>query len=157
MKETFKCLYEKYNFDLFNFLFYMVRNREQAELLSREVYIQVLNSYDQFESKSNEKIYLFSIAQQVAVDRLKKKKRQSLLCSKEENSPLPKEIAIQDEKMRRLFKCIGQCTNEQRSVLVLRFIQKFSIQETSDILGCSDRKVKTEQRKGMMILKDHIL
>lgn len=72
VKKVFKALYEKYNSDLFNFLFYMVRNREQAEILAREVYIKVLNSYNQFDRKSNEEVYLFSMAHQVVADSIKK-------------------------------------------------------------------------------------
>lgn len=135
----------------------MVSNREQAEVVVREVYIKVLNSYDQFDRKSDERIYLFSIAQQVAIERIKRQNWQNSISSlDEEDLQLPKEIAVQDKKIQRLFKCICNCTIEQRSVLVLRYIQGFSIKETSDIIGCTDRKVKTEQRKGMMLLKDHI-
>jgi RNA polymerase sigma-70 factor (ECF subfamily) len=42
MEDTFQRIYEKYHHDLFQFLFYMVKNREQAEDLVQEVYIRVL-------------------------------------------------------------------------------------------------------------------
>lgn len=45
MDESFQRLYEKYHQDIFQFLYYLVKDREQAEDLVHEVYIKVLKSY----------------------------------------------------------------------------------------------------------------
>lgn len=164
MKEIFQRFYEKYHFDLFNFLFYMVKNREQAEDLVQEVYIKVLRSYDQFQGKSSEKTWLFSIARHVAIDWFRKQKRSH---EKDTNSiddenvhyvirdtaPLPEEIAIENEEIQLLYKCLSKCTEDQQSVLLLRYIQSFSIKETAEILGWTESKVKTTQHRGIKALK----
>ncbi|WP_438824056.1 sigma factor [Bacillus sp. JJ1773] len=41
MNKAFHKLYNEYHQDLFRFLFYMVKNKEQAEVLVQEVYIKV--------------------------------------------------------------------------------------------------------------------
>lgn len=74
MDSVFDELYKKYHHDVFQFLFYMVRNREQAEDLVQEVYIRVFKSYTRFEGKSSEKTWLFSIARNVAIDYFRKQK-----------------------------------------------------------------------------------
>ena len=74
MDSVFEELYEKYHDDIFNFLFYMVRNREQTEDLVQEVYIKVLRSYKRFKGKSSEKTWLLSIARHVAIDFFRKQK-----------------------------------------------------------------------------------
>ena len=48
MDSVFDELYQKYHHDVFQFLFYMVRNKEQAEDLVQEVYIRVFKSYSAF-------------------------------------------------------------------------------------------------------------
>lgn len=68
MDPVFEQLYEKYHDDLFNFLFYMVRNREHAEDLVQEVYVKVLRSYKRFKGQCSEKTWLLSIARHVAID-----------------------------------------------------------------------------------------
>ncbi len=55
MEETFQILYDAYHQDLYQFLFYMVKDKSQAEDLTQEVYIRVLNSYHTFEGRSSEK------------------------------------------------------------------------------------------------------
>lgn len=42
MEETFQLLYDTYHQDLYQFLFYMVKDKSQAEDLLQEVYIRVL-------------------------------------------------------------------------------------------------------------------
>ncbi len=74
MDSVFEELYEKYHQDVFQFLFYMVKNREQAEDLVQEVYIRVIKSYSKFEGKSSEKTWIFSIARNVAIDSFRKQK-----------------------------------------------------------------------------------
>ena len=74
MDSVFDELYQKYHHDVFQFLFYMVRNKEHAEDLVQEVYITVFKSYDRFEGKSSEKTWLFSIARNVAIDFFRKQK-----------------------------------------------------------------------------------
>jgi RNA polymerase sigma-70 factor, ECF subfamily len=65
---VFHKLYEKYHQDVFQFLFYIVRNRKHAEDLMEEVYFRLLKSYRKIEGISSEKARLFSIARDVAIE-----------------------------------------------------------------------------------------
>lgn len=61
MEETFQRIYDTYHQDLFQFLFYMVKDKSQAEDLVQEVYIRVLHSYETFEGRSSEKPGFFRL------------------------------------------------------------------------------------------------
>lgn len=162
MREIFQRFYDRYHQDLFQFLFYMVKNREQAEDLVQEVYIKLLQSYTRFEGRSSEKTWLFSIARHAAIDWFRKQKRtadgsaideevvQHLL---KDDAPLPEEVAIQNEQIRLMYQCLENCTVDQKLVLVLRYIQSFSISETAEILEWTESKVKTTQHRGLKALK----
>lgn len=162
MNSVFQELYDKYHQDLFQFLFYMVRNREQAEDLVQEVYIKVLKAYDRFEGKSSEKTWLFSIARHVAIDHFRKQKgwKQRLLETFDWNTqqvkdhqPLPEEIALQNDEIKVMYQCLDQVTVDQRAVIILRFMQSLSITETAEALGWTESKVKTTQHRALKILK----
>ncbi|MFS0863513.1 RNA polymerase sigma factor SigX [Fredinandcohnia sp. 179-A 10B2 NHS] len=165
MDSLFEELYEKYHHDVFSFLFYMVKNRELAEDLVQEVYIRVLKSYDRFEGKSSEKTWLFSIARHVAIDSFRKQKgwkqriMESFDWSKQEvkdYAPLPEDIALQNEQVQMMYRCLDKCTTDQRLVLVLRYIQSLSIMETAEALGWTESKVKTTQHRGLKVLKAYM-
>ncbi|WP_028783074.1 RNA polymerase sigma factor SigX [Thalassobacillus devorans] len=164
MRPVYESLYEKYHQDLFNFIFYMVKNREQTEDLVQEVYIKVLDSYTQFNGDSSEKTWLFSIARHVTIDFFRKqtRKRKRLLeffdwDNKGEqlidNQPLPEEIAEKNEDIQLIYHYLEKLSVDQKSVIILRYIQSMSIQETADILGWTLSKVKTTQHRGLKLLQ----
>ena len=67
--------------------------------------------------------------------------------------PLPEEIAIQNEEVQILYKCLDACTLDQRTVIIARFIQDLSIAETAKFLGWSESKVKTTQHRALKVLR----
>ncbi|WP_093339112.1 RNA polymerase sigma factor SigX [Salibacterium halotolerans] len=164
MKEEFERLYETYHHALFQYLFYMVRDKETAEELVQEVYIKVFHSFDSFEGKSTEKTWLYSIARHVGIDWIRKQNRKKRKwlgmlgpLTKEEvrdPAPLPEEVVSAREDAREVFEGMEHCTPDQRQVLVLRYIDSLSIKETADVLGWSESKVKTTQHRAVKKLQD---
>ncbi|WP_226666918.1 RNA polymerase sigma factor SigX [Metabacillus litoralis] len=166
MEDTFQRIYEKYHHDLFQFLFYMVKSREQAEDLVQEVYIRVLKSYDKFEGRSSEKTWLISIARHVAIDWFRKQKtvKQRIFEKfdweksqiEDEHQPLPDEVVLQNEQVQWIYKALNGCTIDQRTVIILRYVQELSITETAEVLGWSVSKVKTTQHRAIKQLQKDI-
>ncbi|MCR6097819.1 RNA polymerase sigma factor SigX [Salipaludibacillus agaradhaerens] len=168
MREEFERLYQTYHHQLFQYLFYLVRNRETAEELVQEVYIKVLNSYETFEGKSSEKTWLYSIAKHVAIDWIRKQSRKKRRSEGkeyewserefeiEDNEPLPEEIVVQKEEVQHIYKMLEKCSQDQQQVVLLRYIQSLSIAEAADILGWTESKVKTTQHRAIKALKRHL-
>jgi len=162
---VFHRLYEEYHNDLFKFLIYLTRDRDQAEDLSHEVYVRVLRAYDNFEGKSSEKTWLFSIAKNVAIDYFRKsavrRKRdfekfdweKSELIS---NSVQPDIEVIMNEDMKKVLEVLDTCTGDQKMVIHMRYIHDLSISESAEILGWSEGKVKTTQHRAIKSLQDKL-
>ena len=162
MDSVFDEIYRKYHQDVFQFLFYMVKNKEHAEDLVQEVYIRVLKSYERFEGKSSEKTWLFSIARNVAIDSFRKEKgwKQKILekfdwstGQVKDDCPIPEEIAVQNEEIQLIYKCLDRCTVDQRMVIIMRYIHELSIVETAEALQWTESKVKTTQHRALKVLK----
>lgn len=167
MEVVFEQLYKKYHQDLFQFIFYMTRDRTLTEDLVQDVYIRIIRSYQSFRGESSEKTWLFSIARNVTFDYFRSQKRKRKTISQffdwdkkgdyiPDHMPLPEDIAVVNDEMRQIYESLDQCTVDQRSVLILRFIQSMSIKETSDILGFSISKVKTTQHRGLKAIKEQL-
>jgi RNA polymerase sigma-70 factor, ECF subfamily len=165
MDSVFDDLYAKYHHDVFQFLFYMVKDRQLAEDLVQEVYIRVLKSYDRFEGKSSEKTWLFSIARNVAIDSFRKQKgwKQRIIEKFDwstnqvsDRHPIPEEIMIQNEDVQIMYQCLEQCTLDQRMVIIMRYLQELSISETAEALKWTESKVKTTQHRALKVLKNHM-
>lgn len=168
MKVTFDEIYDNYHQDLYRFIFYMVKDKQVTEDLVQEVYIKILKSQSSFKGDSSQKTWLFSIARYTTIDYFRSKKRMKERILEffdwgekgellKDNQPLPEELLIEDEQMQLVYQYLDKCSADQRSVLILRFIQSFSIRETADILNFSESKVKTVQHRGLRVIKKHLL
>ena len=158
----FHRLYDTYHQDVFNFLFYLIKNRSVAEDLSHEVYVRVLKSYERFEGKSSEKTWLFSIAKNVAIDHFRKKQirdKHSFTTFDWETEqlvssmPTPEQFTEINDQLRELLIALEECTGDQKMVVVMRYMQELSVQETADILGWTVAKVKTTQHRALKNLR----
>ncbi|PKR78882.1 RNA polymerase sigma factor SigX [Halalkalibacillus sediminis] len=164
MKDIFQELYDQYHHDLYKFIFYMVKEKVTTEDILQEVYIKVLNSYDTYQGKSSKKTWLFSIAKHVTIDHFRKQGRRKQYSDQyfdiqesgerlRDTEPLPEEIAETNESMRQLYLALEECSEDQKMVTILRYIQDLSIRETAEILNWSTSKVKTTQHRALKQLQ----
>lgn len=166
LEAVFHRLYETYHQAIFQYIYYIVGNRETAQELMHEVYLKVLTSYDSFAGKSSEKTWLYSIARNVAIDWLRKEKRKrrkwfravQLLDKADLHSdePLPEEIVVQNEDIRLIYEALKSCTFDQQQVIILRYIQSLTVAETAKILNWSESKVKTTQHRAIQSVKKFV-
>ncbi len=161
-ESIFHRLYDEYHQDVFQFLIYLVKNRSVAEDLSHEVYVRVLKSYDRFRGNSSEKTWLFSIAKNVAIDHFRKmavRDRHHFNAFEWENEQLisseksPEQFLELSEDLRGLLHALELCTGDQKMVIVMRFFQELSVQETAQVLGWTEGKVKTTQHRAIHALR----
>lgn len=57
------------------------------------------------------------------------------------------------EELETIYKALKKCSIDQQQVLILRFIESFSVKETAETLGWSESKVKTTQHRAIQKLK----
>lgn len=159
---VFHRIYDSYHQDLFQFLIYLVQNRQVAEDLTQEVYIRVLKSYDSFQGKSSEKTWLFSIAKNVAIDHFRKqavRKKRTMESFDWETMQLassemePSDLTLLNDEMQQMLRQLNTCTGDQKMVIVLRYFQQLSIAETAEALGWTESKVKTTQHRAIHYLR----
>ncbi|GEN56708.1 ECF RNA polymerase sigma factor SigX [Halolactibacillus alkaliphilus] len=164
MKTTFDYLYDTYHQDVYQYIFYLVKNHQAAEDLIQETYIKVLKSHQHFRGESSEKTWLFSIARHTVMDFFRKQQREKNkwfgLFNKEDDwltvqstAPLPEEILVLSEEQQLLYAQLDKLTLDQKNVIILRFIQAMSIHDTARILEWTESKVKTTQHRAIKKLQ----
>ena len=158
----FHRLYDQFHQDVFQFLIYLVKDRHVAEDLSHEVYVRAIKSYAQFQHQSSEKTWLFAIAKNVSIDYFRKqavRNKRAITNFDWESEKLlsleasPEQQIVQSEQLGAIYSLLDECTGDQKMVVVLRYIQQLSIQETAEILQWSESKVKTTQHRAIHKLR----
>lgn len=155
--EVITALYEHYHLSVFRYLYYRVGDRHAAEDLTSEVFERMLRFIAGFKPPSASfQSWLFQIARNLATDYFRKKDVRNHLELEESMSVdqvgLDESVDHQltSESLRRaLFKL----TDEQRDVILMRFVAGMPIAETASALSTTEDSVKGLQRRALISLR----
>ncbi|MDQ1144092.1 RNA polymerase sigma-70 factor (ECF subfamily) [Bacillus sp. SORGH_AS 510] len=153
--------YEEFNESIFKYILMMIQDYQQAEDLRHEVFLKAYVHYDSFKRQSNPKTWLYSIAHNLTIDFIRKRKPIVLLKEaflfKKDPEPLPEDQIQMKESAYELYKALGSIKDSYREVIILRKIKGFSIEETADVLGWSESKVKSTLFRALPALEKQLL
>ncbi|WP_066050637.1 RNA polymerase sigma factor [Robertmurraya korlensis] len=158
LEDSISSIYKHYYLDVFRFLVCFSGSQQDAEDMTQEVFIRVLNNLKNFDCTRNLKAWIFTIARNVAVDTYRRKRFTSIfkegffkkLESKEKG---PNEKLEDAETVSQIHLAISNLKPQFRAVVILRGINEFSIKETAEILKCSETKVKVNYHRALQDLK----
>ncbi|MFI8684856.1 RNA polymerase sigma factor [Rossellomorea sp. NPDC077527] len=158
LEVTISKLYQEHYLDVYKFLICFSGNRNDAEDLTQEVFIRVLHHFSRYNHQSSIKTWILSIAKHVAIDHYRKKKFVSIFKEgffKRLVAPGRQPIEELEEKelQAKVHDAIARLKPEYRSIVILRGINELSVKETSDILQCSQSKVKVSYHRALKELK----
>ena len=168
---AFRELVRRYERPVFSLIFRMVRDREIAEDLAQDTFIKVLNNIDRYRPEFKLSSWLFKIANNVAIDHLRKRQLDTVSM---EGSPHAStateieatsfEIASQQEspldemEARELGssieRAIAELRPEYRSCIMLRHVEGRSYEEIAAILDLPLGTVKTYIHRARHELRD---
>ena len=154
---------------IFNMLYRMLGNREEAEDLLQEVFVAVFKQIDGFRGEASLTTWIYRIATNHCINRQKYNRRRAQHASESWDanhsagaeampSPFPQpDEALEGARMeRRLQIAISELDEEQRIVLVLRDIQNLSYEEIEQVVGVPGGTVKSRLHRARMALKEKL-
>ena len=157
-EEALEQLYLLHFDRIFSYLHLSVGNRHDAEDLTTQTFLKMLEAIGRFRWRSVPfSAWLFRIAHNVAMDHFRAAKRIQL----EEEVPEPEGAAAssaEEEAMHSIgeasmFELIETLSPDQRQVLTLKFVFNFSNGETASILGKTEGAVKSLQHRALVTLQ----
>ena len=157
---AYRELVRRYERPVFSLIIRMVRDREQAEDLSQETFIKVLNHIDRYRPEFKFSSWLFKIANNVAIDHLRRRSVPTISMDGAPGASTQAQIdatsfdvqtrdenALEELEARELGtaieRAIGKLRPEYRSCIVLRHIEGRSYEEIAATLDLPLGTVKT--------------
>ena len=146
---------------IYGYLHVSVSNRHDAEDLTNQTFIRMLESIDRFVWRSVPfSAWLFRIAHNLAMDHFRANRR----WQPEEEVPetvqgeesSAEEQALVSLGQTSMMTLIERLSPEQRQVLTLKFVFRFSNAEAAAILGKSEGAVKSLQHRALASLQKHV-
>ena len=164
-RARFVEIYEKY-FDLvYAYTVRRTQNRDEAEDLTAEVFRKALENLPRFKwTGAPFGSWLLRISFNLIADRAKRAAREggsSPGVSKDVNTPgeasataQTQQSLVEDaERSARLFRLVGDLSDDQRRVVMMRFAEEKSIRDIAGELGRSEGAVKQLQLRALQNLR----
>ncbi|MGE7837431.1 RNA polymerase sigma factor [Viridibacillus arvi] len=161
LEDSIIDIYNHHYLDVYRFLICFSGNQNDAEDMTQEVFLRVLNNLPSLNRINNLKTWIFSIAKHVAIDHYRKKKFATLFTEGfflqfKSNDTEPNELVAQSELKKSVHLAISKLKPNFRTVVILRGINELSIKETAEILQCSESKVKVDYHRALKELKNKL-
>jgi RNA polymerase sigma-70 factor (ECF subfamily) len=160
----FGDLYEHYFELVYAYVARRVRDRNEAENLTAEVFYKALRSLPRFKwTGAPFAAWLFRIASNMIADRAQRAAREGSLASGDSGSALTAGLSGEkaqqadlelSERRAALFRQVEQLAEDQRRVVVMRFAEEKSIREIAAALGRSEGAVKQLQFRALEKLRE---
>jgi RNA polymerase sigma-70 factor (ECF subfamily) len=157
------ALIEQYQHRLLRYLVHLTGERDTAEDLFQETWIRVLEKGHQYDGKSRFVTWLMTIAHNVAIDHLRKRRPASLDEMRDTEdaapfepvaeSPSPFDNVAAMEDGARIQAALEQIAPVFREVLVLRFQEQMKLEEIAKLINIPLATVKTRLYRGVNALR----
>lgn len=148
----------------------MMGNPQEAEEVLQESFISAFRSLDRFEGRSQLATWLYRIAYNAALMRLRKRQLptssidEPLVSEDGEELPrqlidwasLPDDVALNNELRVELDKAVATLPATLRSVFVLRDIEGLSTAEVAETLGLTETNVKVRLHRARLALREEL-
>ncbi len=154
--EAFGTLYRRYLTRLFNYLNRRVSDCHEAEDLTAQVFIEVLEGLaaDQYAENGCFAAWLFTIARRRLIDFYRQRPSVPLF---DAPSPEPGLLAVieKGQDVQRLASLLDQLDEDRQELLRLRFSAGLSFDEISSLDGRSEAAVKMAVYRTLDFLREH--
>lgn len=168
-QDAFAEIVEIYSNSIFQLGYRMLGNRQEAEDIAQEAFIRAYVNIKSFNQELKFSTWLFRIATNLCIDRIRKKKPDYYLDAEvsgtdgltmysqlASDAPLPENELESLELQESVQKEILKLPEKYRSVIVLKYIEELSLNEISEILDLPLGTVKTRIHRGREALRQQL-
>ncbi|MCA9965592.1 MAG: sigma-70 family RNA polymerase sigma factor [Anaerolineales bacterium] len=157
----FRELFRRYQAVVWRACYGMMRNADDAEDLTQEVFFKAYRNLNKFEGRSSFKTWIYRIAINTAQNEIRRRKRraQEAETAVEEMAEyLPSdtflESALEEKQQRRLLQeALADVRPEEYEVLYLKDIEDRPYAEIAEILGISLSAAKMRVQRARLALR----
>lgn len=170
---AFEELVARYDDKIYRLAFRFVRNETEAKEIVQDTFLSVWRKLDTFKGDSQFGSWLYRVAANAALMRLRAQRRHPEVSTEElpvdyldnyghvqsqgENwAKRPDDELQSDELRRRIQKAVDELPEIYRTVFLVRDVEGLSTEETAEVLEISVPTVKTRLHRARIALRNEI-
>jgi RNA polymerase sigma-70 factor (ECF subfamily) len=146
--EAWNTLFKRYQLPLYTYVFELLHDEQASLDLVQETFINAARYINGLRQDDKFGSWLFGIAHQKCIQRWRKKRLEEIPIDESEGdfpdeSDNPEDLLVRKEQETEFMKCLDELAPLHRSVLLLHFIEGFSLEEIAGVTGASVGTVKS--------------
>ncbi|MFW2487530.1 RNA polymerase sigma factor [Clostridium chromiireducens] len=145
-KNYIHYLIEKYSDMLIRISYSYMKNLSDAEDITQDVFIKLLEKRPEFENAEHEKAWLLRIAINLSKDKLKSAYFKN-------TAPLEGDFIDTTQKDDEIIQAVLSLPIKYRSIVLLYYYEDYSISEISNVLNIKESTVGSQLSRGRKLLK----
>lgn len=151
--DAYNLLVSRWEKRIFNYIFRLVREREDALDLAQDVFLKAYQNLSKLEDLSRFGPWLYRIAHNESYSLLRKNRPETDLEDlPPESAPSRRMLPV--ETGLAVESAMARLSSEQREAVVLKIYQGFKFEEIAEILSCPVSTVKSRLYTALELLKD---
>lgn len=153
---AFSALVDRYKIKLFNLIYRMLQNKEEAEDLLQETFLRVFKERESYDPSYAFSTWIYTIALNLCRNELKRKKRFKFFgmdLIKDDRRYAVETKGNENCLSSTLEKAIASLPGKYRTVFLLREVNELSYEEMSESLGVPLGTVKSRVNRARLILR----
>jgi len=148
---AFSILVDRYKDLVYTLAVRMMKHKEEAEEVAQDTFIKAFNSLNKFKGDSKFSTWIYRVAYNTCLDRLKKIKRQQSTVAIDEytehqvktlDNAFDKMAA--EEQQLAIQHCLEQLPSEDNFLMTLFYFEELSLEEISKIVDLTPNNVKVK-------------
>lgn len=165
--KAFRTLVEQYQNHVLNTCYRFVLNREDAEDIAQEVFVEVYRSISRFKGKSKLSTWIYRIAVNKSLDFIRKEKRKKRSSQKKESLDSgedrnillsdhdgdPEQSFVLEEDLLVLRDAVNRLPEKQQVVFTLSKYDDINNKEIADIMGITLSSVESLMHRAKVNLR----
>ena len=163
-QKAFDELMKRYERRIFGYLLRSVRNYEDAEELTLEVFFKAYRALNSWEPKAKFSTWLYTIASNLSIDYHRSKSRKPVFILEDEDviekrlvatdiSSNPEKHLEDKERGRIIREAVDELSSKQKAVFMLTRYEGLQIKEVAETLGIAEGTVKIHLHRAMKKLQ----
>lgn len=160
-KQAFGLLYQRYLKEIYRFVFFKTGTKEIAEDITEDTFIKtwerLISSHNQERSINHIRAWLYQTANNLVIDHYRKRKPVQLIDKIfHSNKASPEEIAEFNHMSQTLLESIKELKPKFQQIIILRFINELSHEETASIMRISVAYSRVLQYRAIKKLRTNL-
>ena len=154
---SFRALYELNRLPVFRYVYALTSGSQaDAEDLTAETFLRAWKARHQFQGEMDSAIgWLIRIAKRLVIDDYRRTARANRNSPTDVNSESgPEQTAIQQEQQKLLLRLVADLPDEQREILILRFLLGWRVSDIARHIGASENKVSVSLHRILSKLRE---